>query len=109
MNPEEYKAWRERIRKIMEMDEEQEDFIVFVLSWIDHMKGKSEAKLISEYHPGFKGLDDDNRLIWDFMEKARLVPQEFEDKYFKLQIFDSAFFLYRPLLKLKFMKGDLDS
>lgn len=106
MNHEEYLAWCERIKAILRMDDESEEFITFVIDWISKIKGKAEVKLVSEYHPDFENSTDEE--IFDFISRARLVPQNFEDKYFKLQIFDSALFLYRPLLKLKFLKGDID-
>lgn len=107
MNHEEYLLWSERIKNLLKIDDESEEFISFAMDWMRKMKGKSEIKLVSEYHPDFENASDEE--IFDFISKARLVPQSFEDNYFKLQIFDSAFFLYRPLLKLKFINNDTDS
>lgn len=100
MNLEEYEFWIKRIITLMRMDNESEKFIMYCVDWFNCMKGKTEVSLVSQYHPDFKDKSDSE--ILDFIHKARFVIDGCEDYEFKRQIFDSAFFLYRPLLKEKF-------
>lgn len=102
MNPKEYTKWKKQIESFMKMQGESKKFIEFVLNWFDGMKGQEELDLIKNFHPNFKNAD--SKEIYAFIDSARFIPENLNEKDFRNQNFNSAFFLYRPLLKLKFMK-----
>lgn len=104
MNQEEYKQWKIQISKFMKMQNEHNDFIEFVLDWIDGMKGSEETDLILKYHPDFIGKSKEE--AFDFILKARHIPSSFKNKDFQNQNFNSAFFLYRPLLKMLYLDSN---
>lgn len=104
MNPEEYKQWKIQIKQFMKMQKEHNDFIEFALDWFDGMKGSEEVSLVLTYHPDFIGKSEEE--AFSFIEKARYIPESFKNNDFKNQIFNSAFFLYRPLLKMLYLDSN---
>lgn len=100
MNEEEYKNWIDRIKAILRMDNESEEFIDYLVIWFNQIQGSTEMQLLQNYHPDFINKDEEE--IYDFMHKARYFVKGMSPYERKIQIFDSAFFLYRPCLKAEF-------
>ena len=105
MGEKEYKEWKNQISTFMRMQGESEEFINYACEWFDWMKGSEEVDLVQEYHSDFKNVN--SKEVFNFIIKARHIPSTFKDLEFSQQNFNSAFFLYRPLLKLKFMDENL--
>jgi len=104
MNSEDYKKWKERIINLMRIDNEDEEFIEYLISWLNSIKGRKEMELLQKYHPNFKDKNEEE--IYDFIHKARFFVEGVTQKEFELQKFDSAFFLYRTLIKKEFQEGE---
>lgn len=102
MGETEYKEWKERIANLMRLDGETEDFIEHLLRWFNSIKGKKEMELLQNYHPYFKGKSEEE--IYDFIGKARYFVEGETQKEFELQNFDSAFFLYRSLIRKEYQE-----
>jgi hypothetical protein len=102
MNEKEYLNWKTQMSTLMKLQNEDEGFIEYFLSWMDSISGSRECELISAYHEVFKNAS--NEEIYEFMHRARSVPNGVTLEEFKNQIFNSAFFLYAPLLKMKYKK-----
>ena len=105
MNEEEYENWVNRIKKILILDGESDEFIDFLISWFNQISGSDEMQLLQKYHPILKTKSEEE--IYDFIHNARYFTDDMSIGEKKLQIFDSAFFLYRPCLKSLF--NDVDS
>ena len=104
MKEEDYLNWKERIANLMRLDGETDDFIEYLLSWFDSIKGRKEMELIEKYHPTLAGKSEDE--IYEFMRNARYFVDGLSEKEFGLQNFDSAFFLYRTMIRLEFKEGE---
>ncbi len=104
MGEEEYENWINRITAILIMDKESEEFIDYLINWFNQMSGRDEMELLQQYHPDFINHNEDE--IYDFIHKARYFVDGMSSSDRKLQIFDSAFFLYRPCLKAKFISAE---
>lgn len=107
MNLEEYKKWLERITMLMKVDGESDEFIEYLVDWMNSIKSKNEIDLVQNYHPSFKNKSRDE--IIEFIINARIIIKDAEESEYKRQIFDSAFFLYRPLLKKMFIEEECKS
>jgi hypothetical protein len=104
MNKEELERWINLRKQLMFTDGESAEFVGFAMNWFRNMKGKDEISLLQEYHPALKSVDSDT--VLDFIHKARYFPENFPSENFALQVMDSAFFLYRPALKMKYLKEE---
>jgi len=104
VNSEDYKKWKERIINLMRVDNEDEEFIEYLIRWFDSIKGSKEMELLQKYHPDFQTKGEDE--IYSFIEKARFFVEGLTQKEFELQNFDSAFFLYRTLIRKEFQEGE---
>ena len=102
MNEEEFASWKERIANLMRLDGETDDFIEYLLSWFHSMKGRKEMELIEKYHPTLGGKSEEE--IYEFMGHARYFVEGLSDKEFRIQNFDSAFFLYRKMIRKEFQE-----
>lgn len=106
MNEEEFKNWISQISNFMKSQEETDEFIEYVCGWMrGQLKKSNEKRLIKEYHSLFSDKSYDE--IIDFMATARFVDSELgggRTKQFIPYLFNSAFFLYLPLLKRKYLK-----
>lgn len=107
MNMNDYHGWKKQIKNFMLEQGETLDFINFVHDWFDGMGGAQECALVQDFHPEFKNKS--NNQISDFIQKVRFLPAEFSDTDWDNQNFNSAFLLYRPLLKLKYLKEKNES
>jgi hypothetical protein len=97
----EYKNWKKSRTALLLADGETEDFIEYFMNWMDHIKGRRECDLLQKYHPTLSNENEDT--IYDFMHIARYFPENLPRKDFSIQVMDSAFFLYRPCLKMEYI------
>jgi len=101
MNEVEFVNWIDRIKTLMRIDNESEKFIEFLVNWFENMDSNEEMQLLQTYHPTLKNKSEE--VIHEFIMNARYLFDTMDKDEFSLQIFDSAFFLYRPCLKVKFL------
>lgn len=103
MREEQHKEWLLRIKNIMIGDGETEEFVEFATDWFSGFKCRDEIDLIESYHPYLKHKSEE--VIYEFINNARYPLFEDTD-FFDIQCFDSAFFLYRALLKMKYLEEE---
>jgi len=97
----EYKKWKISRKNLLIEDGETEQYAEYVMSWMDSIKGRRENELLSKYHPELQNKSEEE--VYYFIHLARFFPEGLPETDFSRQVMDSAFFLYRPCLKLEFL------
>ena len=100
-----YITWKKSRTALLIADNETEDFISYLMNWMDCIKGRREADLLDTYHPH---SFTDEGAIFDFIHLARYFPEGLPIEDCAIQTMDSAFFLYRPCLKMQYLVESKD-